>query len=49
MNFESGLYENYPEGKEDNTHLRKMGANLIASIFMSEVIKMNHPISDLFK
>lgn len=49
MNFPAGMYETYPEGKEDNTHLRKLGANLIASIFITEVIKMNHPICDLLK
>lgn len=26
MNFSAGLYENYPEGKADNTHLRYAGA-----------------------
>ncbi len=47
MNFEEGIYTNYPEGKSDNTHLRKKGANLISAIFIAEIIKMNHPISDL--
>ena len=32
MNFFSGLYENYPEGAEDNTHLRPEGAEWIASL-----------------
>ena len=32
MNFAPGLYENYPEGDEDNTHLRPEGAEWVASI-----------------
>lgn len=32
MNFGPGIYPNYPNGKEDNTHLRPEGANLIANM-----------------
>ena len=32
MNFGPGLYPNYPNGKEDNTHLRPEGAELIANM-----------------
>ena len=32
MNFPSGIYDNYPEGKEDNTHLRPEGAEWVASL-----------------
>ena len=32
MNFPAGIYENYPEGKQDNTHLRPEGAAWIASL-----------------
>ena len=32
MNFPAGMYENYPEGKQDNTHLRPEGAAWIASL-----------------
>jgi lysophospholipase L1-like esterase len=32
MNFDSGLYKNYPEGKDDNTHLREDGAVLYAGL-----------------
>lgn len=49
MNFSSGIYETYKDGKEDNTHLRKLGANLVASMFITEVIKMNHPLCDVLK
>lgn len=30
MNFGPGLYENYPDGKDDNTHLRPEGALWVA-------------------
>lgn len=32
MNFGPGLYENYPEGNEDDTHLRPEGAEWTASL-----------------
>ncbi len=32
MNFGPGLYENYPEGNEDDTHLRPEGAEWVASL-----------------
>lgn len=32
MNFEAGLYENYPDGLVDNTHLRYDGAVIFASL-----------------
>ena len=32
MNFGPGIYPNYPNGKEDNTHLRPEGAELIANM-----------------
>ncbi len=35
MNFPAGIYPNYPEGNEDNTHLRPAGAELIASLTAS--------------
>ena len=31
MNFEKGIYPNYIEGKEDNTHLRPEGAKWVAA------------------
>ncbi len=39
MNFPKGVYPNYPEGKEDNTHLRPEGAALIASMIAEELKK----------
>lgn len=32
MNFDAGQYENYPEGNDDNTHLRYEGALLYAGL-----------------
>ena len=37
MNFDAGLYPNFPEGREDNTHLRPEGAFLYASIIVDEL------------
>lgn len=35
MNFAPAIYENYPEGDEDNTHLRPKGAEAVASLVYS--------------
>ena len=37
MNFDAGIYPNYPEGMDDNTHLRMKGAELISEIFIEQV------------
>ena len=39
MNFGPGLYENYPEGNEDDTHLRPEGAEWVASLIF-DVLSM---------
>ena len=39
MNFASGIYENYPEGKSDNTHLRMKGARMVRDLFIDAVRK----------
>lgn len=39
MNFASGVYENYPEGKSDNTHLRMKGARMVRDLFIDAVRK----------
>lgn len=41
MNFAPGIYPNYPEGRDDNTHLRPEGAELIASMIYEECKKKN--------
>lgn len=48
MNFKEGLYENYPEGKEDNTHLRYKGALKICEILINQ-IKNIKEISKILK
>ncbi len=37
MNFDAGIYENYPDGKDDNTHLRPEGAELIAGMIYDNI------------
>lgn len=37
MNFPSGMYENYPDGKEDNTHLRPEGARWVSHLIAREL------------
>lgn len=32
MNFDKGIYDNYPDGKDDNTHLRPEGAMCFAGL-----------------
>lgn len=40
MNFEAGLYSNYPDGKEDNSHLRYDGAVLFAGVVAEGLKKL---------
>ncbi|MCR4822708.1 MAG: rhamnogalacturonan acetylesterase [Treponema sp.] len=40
MNFDAGLYENYPEGKTDNSHLRPDGANAFSKLAAIEFKKI---------
>ena len=47
MNFPSGLYPNFPEGKEDNSHLRPEGAMFFAGIIAKELKKLGGIYSDL--
>lgn len=49
MYFDKGEYNNYPEGKNDNTHLRFHGAYLISQLFINELIKINHPLASYIK
>lgn len=45
MSFAPGLYDNYPSGKDDNTHLRPEGAFLVASLAIHELKKILEPKS----
>lgn len=47
MNFSAGEYPNFPEGKEDNTHLRPEGAMLFAGILAGELKKLGGIYADL--
>ncbi len=49
MNFDKGLYRNYPDGLNDNTHLRFDGAYQIATIFYESLKELNHPLLAYFK
>jgi hypothetical protein len=39
MNFDKNIYPNYPEGKEDNTHLREKGARMVCELLVKELAK----------
>ena len=47
MHFPAGLYENHPDGKEDNTHLRFEGAMKFAGIIAEELKKLGGIYADL--
>lgn len=47
MNFPAGLYDNFPEGKEDNTHLRPEGALRFAKLIAGELKKLGGIYADL--
>lgn len=47
MNFPAGLYENFPEGKADNTHLRYEGAIQFAGIIAKELKKLGGIYAEL--
>ncbi len=46
MNFGPGIYENYPEGKSDNTHLRPEGAIAFARLIALEMKKLGSPFEE---
>lgn len=43
MNFDPGLYPNYPDGNDDNTHLRPSGASMIADLIAAECRRADLP------
>lgn len=47
MYFEANQYQNYPEGKQDNTHLRYEGAVLYAGLIAKGLRKLGGIYSDL--
>lgn len=40
MNFPAGLYQNYPDGKADDTHLRPEGAAKVAEMIAERLAKL---------
>ena len=47
MRFPAGIYENYPEGSEDDTHLRLEGARRYAEAIAHELAKLGGIYGDL--
>lgn len=43
----AGLYQKFPEGKIDNTHLNTQGASWIAQMFVRELKTQQHPLAAL--
>jgi lysophospholipase L1-like esterase len=48
MIFDKGVYQNYPEGKDDSTHLRFDGAVMVCQAFRKAIFNTNDPIKELF-
>lgn len=48
MIFGPNQYENYMEGKEDNSHLVHKGAVMVAKLFVEDILKGNDPIKECF-
>lgn len=46
MNFDAGVYSNYPDGKSDNSHLRPDGAFEVARITAMELAKLGETWAD---
>lgn len=48
MIFGPNIYPNYPEGKDDSSHLRYDGAVQVAELFTRAINATNDPINELF-
>ena len=46
MNFEAGLYENFPDGRDDNSHLRPDGAYAYSRLCAFEIKKIAEEFPD---
>ena len=42
MNFPANLYDNYPDGKDDNTHLRPEGAEWVAKMVYDKLSMLDN-------
>lgn len=47
MNFDKGIYDNYPDGKDDNTHLRYEGAVMYAGLVAKGLEELGGIYKDL--
>lgn len=47
MNFEPGIYDNFPDGKKDNTHLRYTGAVTFAGLIAKGLERLGGIYADL--
>lgn len=48
MHFPANIYENYPNGSEDDSHQRYEGAVLIAKFFVEGIMEQNLPLKEFF-
>ena len=48
MIFGPNIYNLYPEGKDDHSHLMYEGAVMVAELFVREILKTNDPIKSCF-
>lgn len=48
MIFGPGLYETYPDGKDDSSHLRYDGAYMISKLFVKGLFETNSPLKEWF-
>lgn len=48
MIFGKGIYPNYMDGKNDNSHLRIDGAMMISRLFVEALYKTTSPLKDYF-
>lgn len=48
MIFKENQYENYPEGKEDNSHLMIDGAIMVSKLFVKALKKTDSKLNDFF-
>ena len=48
MIFPKDTYKNYPDGKDDHSHLVYNGALMVAEKFVLEILKSNDPIKNCF-
>lgn len=47
MIFKENVYKNYPEGKDDHTHLKPEGAIMVATLFCEAIQKTNSKFNEL--